>query len=179
MSRKVILYIAMSLDGYIAKPNDDLSFLSIIEKEGEDYGYQQFEDSIDVVVMGRKTYNWIIQNVDEEVYSGKKIYVLTKSKESSPPNVTFFWGDLKDLVRDLKNEGGRDIFCVGGAEVVTGFFASELIEEIYISVVPILLGEGKRLFRKGIPEQNLRLVDSKSFDTGLVELHYKVVRNND
>ena len=63
MERKVILYIACSLDGYIAQPNDDLSFLSIVEKEGEDYGYADFIKKVDTVVLGRKTYDWIMKHV--------------------------------------------------------------------------------------------------------------------
>ncbi|MEI7504924.1 MAG: dihydrofolate reductase, partial [Paludibacter sp.] len=70
-NRKVILYIAMSLDGYIAKPNDDLSFLSMVQQEGEDYGYTDFVNTVDTVIMGRKTYDWVMTQVPEFPHNDK------------------------------------------------------------------------------------------------------------
>lgn len=77
--RKVILYIATSLDGYIAKPNDDLSFLSVVQRDGEDYGYVDFIKSVDTVILGRKTYDWVMTQVPEFPHADKNSYVITRT----------------------------------------------------------------------------------------------------
>jgi dihydrofolate reductase len=118
MNRKVTLYIAISLDGYIAKPNDDLSFLAIVEKEGEDYGYADIVNSIDTVIIGRKTYDWIMDQVPEFIHADKNTYVITRTAKESIGNTSFYTGNLKDLILKLKTEPGKDIFIDGGAEIV-------------------------------------------------------------
>lgn len=171
--RKLILYIAMSLDGYIAKPNDDLSFLSIVESEGEDYGYNEFLSSIDTVIIGRRTYDWVMNQVPEFVHSDLDTFVLTRTPRPSVGKTIFYTGDLKSLVLSLKSQEGKSIFVDGGAEVVNELQAENLIDEFIISIIPIMIGEGIRLFKDGRPEQLLELTDVKSFETGLVQLHYK------
>ena len=101
-NRKLILYIACSLDGYIAKPNVDLSFLDLVSKEGEDYGYNNFLATIDTVILGRKTYDWVKKHVNELPYSGRETYVITRKAREKVGNVTFYKGDLKKLVEKLK-----------------------------------------------------------------------------
>jgi dihydrofolate reductase len=174
-NRKLILYIAMSLDGYIAKPNDDLSFLSMVEKEGEDYDYTDFLSTIDTVIMGRKTYDWVTQQVDFP-HAYKNAYIITRSPRPSIRNTFFYSGNLNVLVSKLKAEGGKNIFCDGGAEVVTELLKDDLIDEFIISVIPVLVGSGTKLFKDGRPEQNLRLIRVKTFDTGLTQLHYERIR---
>ena len=174
-NRKVILYIAMSLDGYIAKPNDDLSFLSIVQKEGEDYGFNDFMESVDVVILGRKTYDWVMTQVPVFPHSDKETYVITRNIRSDENAVQFYTGDLPELIHRLKGEKGKDIFLDGGAEIVTEFHKLGLIDEFIISVIPILLGDGIRLFGKVDFEQQLKLVDVKTFDTGLTQMHYQII----
>ena len=94
MPRKLILYIATSLDGYIAKPNDDLSFLSIVQKDGEDYGYSEFVSSIDTVILGRKTYDWIMAVVDEFPHMDKISYIITRTERPSIGKINFYNGTL-------------------------------------------------------------------------------------
>ena len=173
MSRKVILYIAMSLDGYIAKPNDDLSFLSIVQKPGEDYGYAEFISTVDTVIMGRKTYDWVMKQVPEFPHADKAAYIITRKPRPGRGNTFFYTYKLSDLVRELKSKPGKNIFCDGGAEIVNELLKNDLLDELIISVIPILVGNGTRLFKDNRPEQELVLVDAKSFDTGLVQLHYK------
>jgi dihydrofolate reductase len=173
MNRKLILYISASLDGYIAKPNDDLSFLSLVEKEGEDYGYLTFLDTIDTIIMGRKTFDWVMKQVPEFPNADKKTYIITRNPRPSNGNISFFSGDLKALVNRLKSEPGKDIFCDGGAEIVHALLKENLIDEIILSVIPVLLGNGIPLFKEGRPEQNLSLVSYKSFEKGLVQMHYQ------
>ena len=172
-NRNLVLYIASSLDGYIAKPGDDLRFLNLVQKEGEDYGYAAFIAAVDTVIIGRKTYDWIIQQVPEFIHADKITYVLTRSTRPANENTRFYSGSLPELVRQLKQEEGKIIFCDGGAEVVTELLQHDLIDEIILSLVPVLVGEGTRLFKDGRPEQVYELVSAKSFDTGLVQLHYK------
>src|SRR6187549_3243163 len=116
--RKVILYIACSLDGYIAKPNDDLSFLSIVQKEGEDYGYADFIKTIDTVILGRKTYDWVMTQVSEFPHVDKITYVITRTPKPALGKTIFYSGGLKDLVLRLKKESGENMFIDGGSEIV-------------------------------------------------------------
>lgn len=176
-NRQVILYIAMSLDGYIAKPNDDLSFLSIVEKDGEDYGYADFVSSIDTVIIGRKTYDWVMKQVGEFPHADKNAYIITRTARPTIGKTIFYTGDLTDLVRKLKSENGKNIFCDGGAEIVNELLNNDLLDELIISVIPILIGNGTRLFKDGRPEQKLKLLNVKTFDTGLTQLHYKRADN--
>ncbi|MBS1663364.1 MAG: dihydrofolate reductase [Bacteroidetes bacterium] len=174
-TRKVILYIASSLDGYIAKPNDDLSFLSLVQKEGEDYGYNEFIKTIDTVILGRKTYDWVTKEVGFFPHADKKSFVITRTAQPQKGQTTFYTGDLSSLIKKLKSEEGKDIFCDGGAEIVTEFLKNNLIDELIISIIPIFLGGGTRLFKDGRPEQKLELLSTKAFDTGLTQLHYRRV----
>lgn len=173
MERKVIIYIATSLDGYIAKPNDDLGFLSIVEKEGEDYGYADFIKTIDTVFVGRRTYEWVLANVPEYSHADRKSYVITRTPRPDTGNTTFYTGDLKTLVEQLKKQPGKNIFCDGGAEIVNALLQENLVDEMVISIIPILVGDGIRLFSSRRPEQVQQLVSVKHFEKGLVQLHYK------
>lgn len=172
--RKISLFIATSLDGYIAKPNDDLSFLKLVEKEGEDYGYAEFTDTIDTLIIGRKTYDYVLKEIGTSHYDNgeRDIYVITRTQKPSVGRTTFYTGSLVDLVRQLKSEHGKNIYCDGGAEVINELLKNDLIDEFIISIVPVLLGNGTRLFKEGRPEQTLELITAKSFDTGLTQLHY-------
>jgi dihydrofolate reductase len=176
-NRKVILYIATSLDGYIAKPNDDLSFLSIVEQEGQDYGYADFVKSVDTVILGRKTYDWVVAQVPEFLDADKDSYIITRTPRPGKGKINFYTGDLKDLVLRLKSDQGKNIFIDGGAEIVNELLKQKLIDEFIISVIPILIGNGTRLFKDGRPEQTLKLVDVRQFDTGLLQVHYKCTDN--
>ncbi|MFB5946682.1 dihydrofolate reductase family protein [Albibacterium profundi] len=173
--RKLSLFIAMSLDGYIAKPNDDLSFLKLVEKEGEDYGYAEFIDTIDTLIIGRKTYDYVLKEIGASHYDNgqRDVYVITRNQRPSAGRTTFHTGDLIELINKLKSENGKNIYCDGGAEVINELVKYDLIDEYIISVIPVLLGDGIKLFKDGRPEQMLELVNTKQFDTGLTQLHYR------
>jgi len=173
--RKIALFIAMSLDGYIAKPNDDLSFLKIVEKEGEDYGYAEFTDAVDTLIIGRKTYDYVLKNVGSSHYDNgqRHVYVITRTERPKIGRTFFYTGNVTELVKRLKSEKGKNIYCDGGAEVINELLKHDLIDELIISVIPILVGNGTRLFKDGRPEQTLELVTTKTFDTGLAQLYYK------
>lgn len=177
MDRKVILYIATSLDGYIAKPNDDLSFLSIVEQKGEDYGYAEFVKTVDAVIVGRKTYDKVISMGFAFPHTDKDAYIITRTPRSNLGSVKFYTGELKTLVDKLKSENGKNIFCDGGAEIVNELLKDDLIDEFIISVIPVLVGSGTKLFKDGRSEQKLELISVKQFDKGLTQLHYRRTNN--
>jgi dihydrofolate reductase len=174
-NRKVILFIATSLDGYIAQPNDDLSFLKLVEKEGEDYGYADFTATIDTIILGRKTYDWVLREIGTSHYDNgeKDVYVITRTERPTIGRTIFYTGSLNELVGVLKSNNGKNIYCDGGAEIINELLRHNLVDELIISVIPVLLGSGTKLFKDGRSEQKLILLSAKSFDTGLVQLHYK------
>ncbi len=175
-TRKLILYISCSLDGFIAKPNDDLDFLSIVQREGEDYGYYDFIKTVDTVIVGRRTYDWVINQGVDFPHLDKESYIITRQVKPSKGKLTFFNGDLKELVLELKAKKGKNIFCDGGSEIVNQLLSENLIDELILSVIPIIVGDGVKLFKEGIPGQELQLVSAKSYDSGLVQLHYNVCK---
>ncbi|MCB0649552.1 MAG: dihydrofolate reductase [Saprospiraceae bacterium] len=172
--RKLKIFIAMSLDGFIAKPDDDLSFLKAVEKEGEDYGYEAFTSGIDTLIIGRKTYDYVVREIGSQHYDNgsNDVYIITRKPKPRKGKTIFYSGDLKELVLKLKSESGKDIYCDGGAEIIHQLLVQDLVDELIISIIPVLLGEGTRLFKKGRPEQTLKLQSIKSFETGLVQVNY-------
>jgi dihydrofolate reductase len=172
--RKLCLYIACSLDGYIAQPNDDLSFLKIVEKDGEDYGYAKFIATIDTYIIGRKTYEWVKNNIGTSHYDNgeRDVYVMTRSERPTKGKTVFYTGDLNELVHKLKAQEGKNIYCDGGAEIINALLKDNLVDEITVSIIPILLSQGTRLFQDKPHVQQLNLVKCESFETGLVQLYY-------
>lgn len=173
MNRQVILYIAMSLDGFIATEDDNIDFLSVVESKGEDYGYHSFLAGVDTVIWGRKTYDKVLSFGIEFPHKDKKVYVLSRTKTGSDGNVEFFGGNIKDLIDKLRSEEGKHIYCDGGGEVVFELLKNQLIDKMSISVIPHLVGSGKRLFKDNRPEQKLKFLRSITFPSGLVQLWYE------
>lgn len=169
---EVILYIAASLDGYIATPDGQVDWLDLVESEGEDYGYSSFYASVDALVMGSATYEQVRQ-FGAWPYEGKRCIVLSKRlTESDLPGVTVTGKPPAEVLSDLEAEGHRRIWLVGGAAVVASFRAASLISRYIISVIPTLLGEGIPLFASPGPSERLELVEAEAFPTGLVQLTY-------
>lgn len=173
--RKLIIYIATTLDGYIAQPNDNLSFLKLVEKEGEDYGYAEFIKTTDTIILGRKTYDWVLKEIGSAHYDNgeREVFVITHKARPKSGKTTFYTGNLPELIKKLKSESGKNMYCDGGAEIINALLMHDLIDEFIISVVPVLVGDGTKLFKDGRPEQLLEFVNAKAFDTGLIQLHYK------
>ncbi|MEN7549254.1 dihydrofolate reductase family protein [Rapidithrix thailandica] len=171
MPRKVILYIAMSLDGYIAKEDDNIDFLSIVSTQGEDFGYAEFQQNIDTLIWGRKTYDKVLSFGIDFPHKDKKCYVLSNTKQGKDENVEFIQ-NVEQLIKRLQQEPGKDIYCDGGGALVFELLSHALIDRLIISIIPHLLGNGIRLFRDGRPEQNLKFKKSITFPSGLVQLWY-------
>lgn len=174
MKRKLILYISMSLDGYIATKDDDLSWLSVVIKEGEDYGYEEFNSTVDTYIVGRVTYETVLRLTGGEFPPAQqhKCYVITHQDKKSGEGIEFYNGDVEELVKTLKAQEGKNIYCDGGAQIVQLLSSKKLIDEYIISVIPVILGGGKRLFEGLFPFEKLKALPCKHFDSGLVQLHY-------
>lgn len=172
--RKVILYISCSLDGFIATPNDDLSWLSVAQKEGLDYGYGKLMDRVDTYIVGRRTYDVVLGLTGGKFDQADKLdcYIITKQEREPSNGVKFYNGDIEELIQSLKDKEGKDIYCDGGSLIVKMLMEKDLIDEYVISVMPVILGDGIRLFRGGTPTFDMTLVGSESFETGVVQLHY-------
>ena len=136
--------------------------------------YSEFIGTIDSVILGRKTYDWVMKNGKEFPHSNKDTYVITKTPRQKTDNIKFYSGNLKELVLKLKQAEGKNIFIDGGAEIVNELLKEKLIDRFYISIVPVLLGGGIRLFNGSFPEQNLKLKSSMQFETGLIQLYYEL-----
>lgn len=172
--RKVVLFISMSLDGYIATKDHDLSWLSSVEQAGEDYGYEAFNQTVDTYIVGRKTYEVVLGLTGGEFPAAKehKCFVITRREKAPENGVVFHNGDLQDLIHELQNVEGKNIYCDGGSEIVRMLLDKNLIDEFIISVIPILLGDGIKLFKPGEISIPLKLLSSAQYKSGLVQLHY-------
>lgn len=172
--RKVVLYISMSLDGFLATKDDDLSWLSMVEKEGEDYGYNAFYEDVDTYIVGRSTYDVVLNLTGGILPQADKYdcYVITRQNRDSENGVTFYNGKIEDLINKLKKEEGKNIVCDGGGQIVKLLMEKKLIDEYIVSVIPIILGDGKRLFLGGTNQIKLKAKPAKSYDSGLIQLHY-------
>lgn len=163
--RKVILYIAMSLDGFIADEEGKVDWLmGEDEAYSGDYGYEAFVRTVDTVIMGRKTYEQIVTELSPDVwvYEGMKTYVLTHKEMEDKEEITFFSGQVSELVEALKQQPGKDIWVCGGGEVIRELMKEDLIDEYWLSVMPVILGGGIRLFQGDHSTMHLHLKESRA-----------------
>lgn len=171
LSRKIKVFIAASLDGYIATLEDRLDWLFRTEGEG-DNGYQEFLSTVDTVVMGRRTYNWIRQETgDDFPYREQQCYVFSRHPHSPDERVTFIQEPASDFAKHLRQQTGKDIWLVGGGLLLHEFASLQLVDEWFITVTPTLLGDGIPLFHKVPFETRLHLLGMRRFNQ-FVELHY-------
>ncbi|WP_307728914.1 dihydrofolate reductase family protein [Alkalicoccobacillus plakortidis] len=150
MSRKVVLFIAVSLDGYIATMDESLDWLFNVEGEG-DNGYSEFYETVDTVVMGRKTYDWITTQMEGEFpYKGKQCYVFSNARaQKDTENIAFLNENISDFVSHLKQQSGKNIWVAGGGALLHSFIEANQIDEMIITIAPTLIGNGIRLFPEG------------------------------
>jgi dihydrofolate reductase len=172
--RKVKLFIASSLDCYIAREDGGTDWLYT----DADYGYAKFYDSIDTIIVGRKSYDQSL-TFDIYPYKGKKVYVFSRKKERKNNNeqdVEYIDTNIQDFVTSLTQSIGKDIWLLGGGEIVSVLLNAGLVDEIILSIHPIILGTGIPLLRNIQKEVNLKLENSLSFESGLTQLCYKVLK---
>lgn len=171
MTRKVIVFIATSLDGYIATEDDSLDWLFKVEGEG-DNGYSEFYSTIDTIILGRRTYDWIMSvEKDNFPYQNKKCYVFSKSTHESNDNVEFVEGDIVKFINTIKAVEGGNIWIVGGGNLLSNVLKENLVDELIITIAPTIIGKGIPLFNKQDLEIELELKSIRRFNQ-FAELHY-------
>jgi dihydrofolate reductase len=166
---KVVLFIATSLDGYIASTDGTVDWLF----HDADYGYTEFISSVDAVVMGRKT--WEQAKTFEEVpFAGKQVIVFSRSQSNaSESRIRFVQGHPSIAITEIRCSIQKDIWLVGGGDLIQQFIANNLIEEFRLFVHPIILGQGIPLFTQQSQRTDLSFLSSQSYPSGLVELRYR------
>lgn len=170
MSRKVILYISQSLDGFIADSKGNVDWiLGNNEDYDSDYGYENFIKNIDTVILGANTYKQIKNELSPEkwVYEDLQSYVLTHEKIKDTTNIKYVNMSIKELINKLQKEKGKNIWICGGANLVNQCIKEDLIDEYQITIIPVILGSGIRLFDENNKNIKLKLKDKKE-ENGLI-----------
>jgi len=171
--RKIVLGLGISLDGYIARRDGAVDFLFM----PKDYSMGPFFKSIDVAIMGRKTYDVAMKMGGGGFGGSMTSYVMSRSLPPSERDGLIFTNESpQSLVSGLRKRKGKDIWLMGGGELARDFLTADLVDELYLGVVPVLLGEGIPLFPSGFPQRNFALIENKTFSKGLIALKYKRVR---
>lgn len=178
-ARKVILDLAVTLDGFIEGPNGEVDWC-IMEP---DMNFVEFLNEIDVILYGRKSYElWGQYNPGDEVTDAekeiwdavhsKKKYVFSQTLKEAKDDVTIIHDNISEEINKLKKESGKNIWLYGGASLITDFINQGLVDEYRLSVHPVILGGGKPLFIDIKQRLGLELVDNKRFSSGVVQLIY-------
>ncbi|MBC7006610.1 dihydrofolate reductase [Photobacterium sp. BZF1] len=173
-----IVYIATSLDGYIADKNGNLDWLhSIPNPEGNDFGFADFMDRVDALVMGRNTFETVCGFDCEWPYS-KPVFVISNSLNTIPNNYKdkafLVNGELRDILTELNSKGFNDLYIDGG-KTVQSFMAEGLIDEMIITTIPVILGGGTPLFGETASPVNFALKHSEVLLDTIVKNHYSRV----
>ncbi|MEO0895861.1 MAG: dihydrofolate reductase family protein [Bacteroidota bacterium] len=169
MESNIILYIAASLDMYIARENGDVDWLF----QDGDYGYEKFYSEIGYTLMGSKTYEQVL-SFGEWPYKEKINYVFTREAgKEDTDQVKFFSGDIPSFLKKLKQQAKEHIWLIGGGEIIRICLSADLVDELRIFVHPIVLGKGIPLFIPQEQQINFQLKKVNPFPNGLLELHYQ------
>ncbi len=173
---KISIYIATSIDGYIARKDGSLDWLDRVGGFDEDYGFQKLLDSIDAVILGRNTYE-VAASVHDWPYKGKRIVVLSNnSLQTVREEAELFRGDLTQLASQLHSDGIKHVWIDGGV-TISQFLDLQMVDSMTLSVIPVMLGSGMSLFSKISKELPCRLVSSQSYPSGLVQLNYEITKS--
>ncbi|MDF2379618.1 MAG: dihydrofolate reductase family protein [Candidatus Gracilibacteria bacterium] len=166
---KITLYIAQSIDGFVATKDGGIAWLDSFNKiPNEDYGYQKFIDSIDTVIQGNTTYKQF-----QHSYDGKYNFVFSKNAAKlSAKNITFVNKSVTKFLKNLDKKNHKNIWLVGGPNLLTEFLNKGHLDECILFTMPILLGDGIPLFQniKKIPK--FKLLKTKEYKNGVIESHY-------
>ncbi|MBS0654736.1 MAG: GNAT family N-acetyltransferase [Verrucomicrobia bacterium] len=173
---KISIYIAASIDGFIARQDGGLDWLDRVGGFDEDYGFQNLMNSIDALIIGRKTYE--VASTVPDPYPGKRVIVLSNSLHSVKEGMELYCGDLAVLVTKLHKEGIQHIWVDGGT-TISQFLSSQMIDAMTLSIIPVILGSGIPLFNVIGKEIPCRLASSQSYPSGLVQLRYEIITQFD
>lgn len=174
--KKIKLYIAASLDGYIARPDGDLDWLvQYPAPAGAEYGYQDFTDSVDTIIMGNGTYQEILTMNIDWPYKDKSTYVLSRYTTNLPPkeNVVYITDNVIEAIHQIKHQKGKDIWLMGGGQTITLLLNHDLVDEMQICYIPLILGEGIPLFPNKPKESQWKLMGSTAYDSGILKVDYR------
>lgn len=173
---EVVAYIAMSLDGFVADKEGGVSWLGGDGSDPDNMGsYPSFYETIDSVILGRTTYEQIINELspDKWAYQGKQSYVLTSKTLPDQDEIIFTSQNLTGLITEIKSKNGKDIWICGGANIIHQFIQQGLIDRFHISVIPMILGSGTPLFNELNNTLPLKLISTQSYN-GITDLVYEV-----
>ena len=173
---KIKLFIATTIDGFIARENGSLDWLNEIPNPDKlDYGYGDFLAEIDVLIMGRKTYEEILGFGVEWPYYNCKSFIVTSNinYQTNTDNTVIINTLDKQLIDIIRSASEKNIWIVGGGQIITEFINNNLIDEMTLSLIPTILGKGIQLFPNSPKETKFDLVNTESFDTGVVNLTFK------
>jgi dihydrofolate reductase len=173
----VILYIATSLDGFIARSDGDVSWLDKYQGEAEDYGYGNFYKNVGASIMGANTYEKSL-TLNGGIDKRMPTYVITRRELQTMPNanITLYSGSLSELVNTIQKKTKKNIWLVGGGQLTRSFLKENLIDRMILSTIPIILGEGISLFGNVKKEISVVLTNTKSYKSGIVQTHYRLRR---
>ena len=163
----------MSEDGFIAGENDNIDFLNEFQVEGEDYRYGSFIQTISSIIVGRKTYEKVI-NMGYPYHEDKDVYVITRNPRQSSDRLHFYSGDLKNLIDELRKTNSGNIYCDGGAELAQILISFGLIDKLILSVIPVNLYKGTLLFKNGLVPSEFEVEHKIEFKTGLIQYTYNL-----
>ena len=161
MSRKCIVNMVLSIDGFIADKNGNRDFS--VKAHKQDKEFDSFYKSIDTIVMGRKTYDQV-KSVYPQILKEKKVFVITHYLRQEEEGVCFIHENIIDTLSSMKNKAGKDIWVMGGSELVNLLMKENLIDTFILTTAPLLIGDGKRLFHEGNRPTDLGLEDVTRFD---------------
>lgn len=171
---QVILYIAASIDGFIAGPDGDISWLKPFETGPDDYGFSDFYSGIGASLMGSKTYEKSL-SLKGGIDPVLPTFVLTKQKWApARTNITFYSGDLSAVLDLIRSQTSKNIWLVGGGQLTRSFLREGLIDEIILSIVPVFLGKGIPLFQDIQVPLPIQTIKMQKFSSGIVQIRYRV-----
>lgn len=175
--RKIIVNIATSADGYVARPDGNLDWLTDRPAPKGFYGLPEFERSTDAKILGRKTFDRSLE-MGARFGAGAVHYVFSRRPPpaSVPAGVEFVTGSIAAFAERLRTQAGKNIWMMGGGEIIGSFLDEGAIDEFIITIVPVFIGEGIPLLPPRPRELGLRLLDVQKFPDGVVQLHYEVQR---
>jgi dihydrofolate reductase len=173
--KKIVLYTTVSLDGYMArKDKNSLLIESFTNLKSIDKEFPSFYDSIDTVLMGDDTYQNIIFNEYKWLFSFRVSYVISKKniKISANDDIRFIAENPIPCIRDIKNKNGRDIWVIGGGELISSLLKHNLIDEIILLYIPTLISDGVPLFSNNYEESQWSLLDCHFYENGIIKVRY-------